>query len=1307
MGRLKSAATRVAARAGKRADGDGSPEELNGAGDGQAGVDAGAGTLASRFVLAGLPDSHPDVPGARSDAETYGQNRSVERPDFLASTKFRGRSARLSLKSSVLGDDCPTQLRTAGVSGDPGKGEETESAAGGSLAAVARLCTSPRVLRGLESGLSLLAVAASPQAAGPEKSRRNLSNKLSFETVRLDSRGGTVMGTASRAGGSVVNGDGGLRIQSFGVEDEPDRLMSIKIRGVADSNFAAERSGSAKRGVPVRVEGSLVDGGAELGRRATNEGLDLAEKNKERNATLEVDDTPWHHRGTGRLEALYLKWSKHSVYKFFSEEDRKYFDMAVTGIPCYFSSKNLERSYALYRCPALSGYLLLFHAAWIFCTFLIYCLCVLTRPGVASSRRMVVPFVVSWVISAISIFVVFLWRRTGGTSVERFNRKEKALRKAEEGAIPMYEAYHWRPCFTEDFGTASIGMTTIFPIALGAVVAVWIGFNPYIIHDYGESTSRLAPPLLDTSFGLAGFVASQGYLAFAVLFITATIFSSGIRLRKILYVAIGVMVAITAALVAFAFAFKDHSLYLASVFYTYSVIPVALYHAMKGERLRRFLFFQRERARYGQDIGAEATGASGSATLVEELILLINEAGLKIRRARKKMKYKKCTDLIESEGMLIRCLMILTAGDDLFALRIGEGDGDAGIRENLMDIIGARSRGEGTTSRGIVSTGQLTLSASAASDDDDDLMTDFTKSSDLGAQEMTSFHVKCPEDLWAIVDIRDPQSDLAYSADNRDGTKRKGVQDAGNIFFSHFPQFPAARLHVMLSRKVSIEWNLSMIDVDQQCKGWCLYCVGSDLIFCKVQGFECEKRVVQNFMKVAQMCYQPTIYHNHLHGAQVAHNTVWLARKLELASSLTAPDLVALIVAALCHDIGHQGKNNAFYIASRSPLGIIYNDISVLENFHASLTFKILARPECNLFMHLSPEEFQIVRNRMIDLILATDMKMHFETLSKFRLRRNSPEFCRTNDDDVSMLLRMCIKGGDVSHGLLSWESHVSWSYRAASEFYEQGDIELAQGRTITPMFDRRKHADFPKGQEGFLRFIIIPLYEEIAAVDTTDEIQGRCLQNAFANSERWRQLQNAPEEFEAIDAKHQAIICVLKDRLEWRVQKNIAPTQRLLRAACAENPVRAGPAAFYPTPEAAHAPVDKFAPRAVASEKKRDSVASTVSRDAARESSADSPGAVEPREERQGDTWQGASRGEGGEGPREGATPLDRKPVATQGGVEYAPKSSEDRTSREAARGDEAPDSEGRVGGGGPGERGTQQKSPFDLLDVESRVAI
>ncbi|KEP65175.1 UNVERIFIED_CONTAM: 3'5'-cyclic nucleotide phosphodiesterase domain-containing protein [Hammondia hammondi] len=1194
MGRLRSAATRMATRAGRRNEAQGALEEGNDF-EGRPGSGE-APTTHNRFGLVGLSEPRDDRP-LPPDAEPFVPKHSDG--DSPGSCKFQGRSARLSLNSTVLGEDCPMRLRTEGGSPDM-KVEEGENGAGAALPAVSRLCTSPRVLRGLNSGLSLLA-GSSVQGGGTEKPGRNLSTKVSFEATGRESMRLAV----SKLG---ANGEA-VRLQSVVVGEEPERLVSTKVRDVCKRGSAHESS-SSKRAVTIRVEGSVIDG-VELGCRTWNNGCETLtergarERKKERREreveergeqqeTLDTD-TPPHLRGRGTLEALYLKWSKHSVYKFFSEEDRKYFDMATTGIPCYFSSKNLERSYALYRCPALSGYLLLFHTAWIICTWTIYCLCVLTRPAVTSSRRMVAPFVVSWMISALSIFVVFLWRQTGGVAVERFNRKEKELRKAEEGAVPMYEAYHWRPCFTEDFGTASIGLATITPVALAAFVAVWIGLDPYIVNDYGESSSRLAPPLLDTSFGLAGFVASQGYIAFSVLFLTASVICSGIRLRKMLYVAAGNMIAVLTALIALAFAYKDYTLFLSTMFYTFTVIPVSLYHAMKGERLRRFLFFQRERARYGQETGAEATGASGSATLVEELILLINEAGLKIRHARKKMKYKKCTDLIESEGMLIRCLMILTAGDDLFALRMdGEGQGDESLRENLMDIIGARSRGEGVASRGLVSTGQLTLSASASSDDDDDTPDLCAKPSDMGAQEMTSFHVVCPEDLWAIVDIRDLPPDVSHGAEGRDGSKRKSACEA-NILFSHFPHFPPARLHAMLSKKVSIEWNLSMIDVDQQCKGWCLYCVGSDLVFCKVQGFECEKSFVQNFMKVAQMCYQPTIYHNHLHGAQVAHNTVWLARKLELASSLTAPDLVALIVAALCHDIGHQGKNNAFYVASRSPLGIIYNDIAVLENFHACLTFKILARPECNIFKHLPPEDFQIVRNRMIDLILATDMKMHFEMVSKFRLRRNSPDFCRTNDDDVWMLLRMCIKGGDLSHGLLSWDSHVSWSYRAASEFYEQGDLELAQGRTITPMFDRRKHADFPKGQEGFLRFIIIPLYEEIAAVDTTDVVQTCCLQNAVANSERWRQLQSSPEEFEAIDAKHQAIICVLKDRLEWRVQKNIAPTQRVLRAAFAENQVR-GPGVFYPTPEGSGGP---GAPRASnPAEKRRESAAALRERD-------------------------------------------------------------------------------------------------------------
>ena len=47
-------------------------------------------------------------------------------------------------------------------------------------------------------------------------------------------------------------------------------------------------------------------------------------------------------------------------------------------------------------------------------------------------------------------------------------------------------------------------------------------------------------------------------------------------------------------------------------------------------------------------------------------------------------------------------------------------------------------------------------------------------------------------------------------------------------------------------------------------------------------------------------------------------------------------------LAALCHDLGHTGHNNAFHVATSSDLAILYSDQSVLEMHHLASTFKLL-----------------------------------------------------------------------------------------------------------------------------------------------------------------------------------------------------------------------------------------------------------------------------------------------------------------------------------------------------------------------------
>lgn len=67
---------------------------------------------------------------------------------------------------------------------------------------------------------------------------------------------------------------------------------------------------------------------------------------------------------------------------------------------------------------------------------------------------------------------------------------------------------------------------------------------------------------------------------------------------------------------------------------------------------------------------------------------------------------------------------------------------------------------------------------------------------------------------------------------------------------------------------------------------------------------------------------------------------------------------------------------------------ILYNDRSVLENYHAAAAWSLfLSRPEYNWLRHLDKSEFKRFRFLVIEFILATDLKRHFEILAEFNAK--------------------------------------------------------------------------------------------------------------------------------------------------------------------------------------------------------------------------------------------------------------------------------------------------------------------------------
>lgn len=78
------------------------------------------------------------------------------------------------------------------------------------------------------------------------------------------------------------------------------------------------------------------------------------------------------------------------------------------------------------------------------------------------------------------------------------------------------------------------------------------------------------------------------------------------------------------------------------------------------------------------------------------------------------------------------------------------------------------------------------------------------------------------------------------------------------------------------------------------------------------------------------------------------------------------------------------GKTNAFLVATSDPRALLYNDRSVLENHHAAASWKLLIRPENNFVENLDATEFKRFRYNVVEAILATDLKRHFEILMEF-----------------------------------------------------------------------------------------------------------------------------------------------------------------------------------------------------------------------------------------------------------------------------------------------------------------------------------
>ncbi|KAJ8316198.1 hypothetical protein KUTeg_006212, partial [Tegillarca granosa] len=284
-----------------------------------------------------------------------------------------------------------------------------------------------------------------------------------------------------------------------------------------------------------------------------------------------------------------------------------------------------------------------------------------------------------------------------------------------------------------------------------------------------------------------------------------------------------------------------------------------------------------------------------------------------------------------------------------------------------------------------------------------------------------------------------------------------------------------------------------------------------------VAEFNINPITLKRWLLCVQENYRNNPFHNFRHCFCVSQMMYGMIHLCRLWDYMNREDLGILLTACVCHDLDHPGYNNTYQINAKTELAIRYNDISPLENHHCAVAFKILSNPECNIFANTDKDTYKRIRSGMTMLILATDMARHGEIMDNFKakiemgfdhkdkenldtglvtlilatdmarhkeilesLKEKIPNFDYKNSDHLEALKMVLIKCCDISNEVRPMEVSEPWVDCLLEEYFNQSDREKSEGLPVAPFMDRDKVTK-PSAQIGFIKFVLIPMFETVA----------------------------------------------------------------------------------------------------------------------------------------------------------------------------------------------------------------------------------
>uniref|UniRef100_A0A8C5UN24 3',5'-cyclic-GMP phosphodiesterase n=1 Tax=Microcebus murinus TaxID=30608 RepID=A0A8C5UN24_MICMU len=248
-----------------------------------------------------------------------------------------------------------------------------------------------------------------------------------------------------------------------------------------------------------------------------------------------------------------------------------------------------------------------------------------------------------------------------------------------------------------------------------------------------------------------------------------------------------------------------------------------------------------------------------------------------------------------------------------------------------------------------------------------------------------------------------------------------------------------------------------------------------------VQNFQMKHEVLCRWILSVKKNYRKNVaYHNWRHAFNTAQCMFAALKAGKIQNKLTDLEILALLIAALSHDLDHR------------------------DHFPAK------QQNGNQILSGLSIEEYKTTLKIIKQAILATDLALFIKRRGEFfeLIRKN--QFNLEDPHQKELFLAMLMTACDLSAITKPWPIQQRIAELVAAEFFDQGDRERKElNIEPTDLMNREKKNKIPSMQVGFIDAICLQLYEALTHVS---EDCFPLLDGCRKNRQKWQALAEQQE---------------------------------------------------------------------------------------------------------------------------------------------------------------------------------------------------